>query len=217
MEWNEELARRVCATAHRLSETGLVAGTSGNVSSFDREAGCVYITPSNARYDTMEPSDIMVIDLDGTILAGKTVPSSEWRLHTQIYRHMDEVNAVIHTHSPYATSFAVVGREIPLILVEMVPFLGGGIPVAPFSFPGTDEVGLNAAKTLVERHRNAALLKYHGGVAVGKTVEQTFLRAEYVEDASREYALALAVGEPDLIAKDVEAALREKYHLPKED
>lgn len=216
MERNEELAERVCDAARRLSNAGLVAGTSGNVSAYDREAGCVYITPTNARYDTMEPEDIMAIDLDGVVLDGPTAPSSEWRLHTQIYRLMDEVNSVIHTHSPYATSFAVVGREVPLILVEMVPFLGGGIPVAPFSFPGTDEVGLNAARTLIDRGRNAALLKNHGVVAVGKNVEQTYLRAEYVEDASREYALALQVGEPDLIAKDVEAALREKYHLPKE-
>lgn len=217
MRRNEELASHVCETARRLSVAGLVAGTSGNVSAYDRASGFVYITPSNARYDTMVPEDIMAILLDGTVVDGKTVPSSEWRLHTQIYAAMDEVNAVIHTHSQYATSFAVVGREVPLILVEMVPFLGGGIPVAPFSFPGTDEVGINAAETLIGRHRNAALLKNHGVVAVGESLDQTYLRAEYVEDAAREYSLAIQVGEPDLIPKDIEAALREKYHLPKED
>lgn len=217
MERNEELAARVCDTARRLAEEGLVAGTSGNVSAFDRAAGVVYITPSNARYETMEPADIMAIDLDGTVLDGKTVPSSEWRLHTGIYRAMEHVGSVIHTHSPHATAFAVVGREVPLILVEMVPFLGGSIPVAPFGFPGTPEVGTGAAATLMERHRNAALLKNHGVVAVGATPEQTLLRAEYVEDAAREYALALQVGEPCVIAKDVENTLRDKYHLPRED
>lgn len=217
MKKNAKIAGAICDTARCLSRKGLVAGTSGNVSVFDHESGYVYITPSNASYEEMTADDIMVIDLDGSIVDGPTVPSSEWRLHTQLYRHVDGVSSVIHTHSPYATAFAVTGREVPLILVEMVPFLGGGIPVAPFSFPGTDEVGMNAARTLNDRHRNAALLKNHGVVAVGKSVEQAYLRAEYVEDAAREYALALQVGEPSLISKDVEAALRAKYNLPKED
>lgn len=121
------------------------------------------------------------------------------------------MNSVVHTHSPYATSFAVVRREVPLILAEMIPFLGGIIPVAPFSLPGTDELGIGAVQTLIEYRCITVLLENHGAVAVGGSVEQAYLRAEYVEDASREYSLALQVGKPTLIEKGAERALRAKY------
>lgn len=202
----------VSATARKSFEEGLVAGTSGNVSVMDREHEKVYITPSNLEYGRMTAADIVVMTLSGEVIEGNYKPSSEWRLHTEIYKAKPEVNAVIHTHSPYATGFAIVHKKVPLILVEMLPFLGGDIPVAQFALPGTDEVGINAAKAL--DNRNAALLENHGVVAVGKTAEQAYLRAVYAEDAAKAYHFACLMGEPVCISKEVEKTLREKYHLP---
>lgn len=215
MEWNEEKKRQVLETAQRSAREGMVAGTSGNVSAIDRETGLVYITPSNLDYSVMKLEDIMVIDLDGTVLDGPHKPSSEWNLHVELYKALPRAGGVVHTHSPYATSFAVVGRPIPIILVEMLPFLGGDVPVAGFGFPGTPEVGIQAARVM--HNRNAALLQSHGVVAVGQTPQQAYLRAVYAEDAAKEYHLALQTGTPIEIDRDVVRRLRDKYHLPQED
>lgn len=207
-----EYRKKVSTIARKSYEEGLVAGTSGNVSVFDRENERIYITPSNLSYKDMTDEDIVVLKLNGEILEGKYKPSSEWRLHAEIYKAKEEVNSVIHTHSPYATGFAIVHKKVPLILVEMLPFLGGDIPVAEFGLPGTDEVGIHAVKAL--KNRNAALLENHGVVAVGKTVEQAYLRAVYTEDAAKAYHFACLMGTPVCISKEAEMILRKKYNLP---
>ncbi len=207
-----EYKKMVQETARRSYQEGLVAGTSGNVSFFDRENDLMYITPSNLDYSVMTPEDIMVTDLCGNVVEGVHKPSSEWRLHAEIYKAKQEVCSVIHTHSPYATGFAIVHEGIPLILVEMLPFLGGDIPVAKFGLPGTDAVGINAAAALQER--NAALLENHGVVATGARCEQAYLRAVYVEDAAKAYHFARLMGKPIEIAAEDEAYLRKKYNLP---
>ena len=202
---------KVSEIAKKLYNDGLVAGTSGNVSFLDRENHKIYITPSNMDYKEMQETDIVVLDEDGNILEGDHKPSSEWRLHAEVYKHQKRVNSVVHTHSPYATGFAINHKEIPLILVEMLPFLGGDIPVAKFGLPGTDDVGINAAKVL--EYRNAALLENHGVVAVGETVDQAYIRAVYTEDAAKAYHLASVVGEPICVPEDAADILRKRYNL----
>ena len=96
MKINQEVKICIQKIAEKSSREGLVAGTSGNVSYFDRENELLYITPSNLDYREMEPEDIMVIRLDGSIVEGKHTPSSEWRLHAEIYKRKEEVNSVIH-------------------------------------------------------------------------------------------------------------------------
>ena len=107
-------------TAQRAYREKMFAATSGNLSVFDRESGKIYITPGSFPYEKMTPEDIMAIDLDGNILEGKHSPSSEWRMHAAIYRTDKRVNAIVHTHSPYATAFAINHMRIPAVLYEMV-------------------------------------------------------------------------------------------------
>ena len=97
------------------------------------------IGPSGLPYDQYTPENMVVIDLEGNVLEGAYKPSSEWIMHTMVYREKPEVNAVLHTHSPYASSFAVRNEGVPCILVEMLPTIGGDIPLAKFGMPGTDE------------------------------------------------------------------------------
>lgn len=187
---------------------GLFAGTSGNLSMMDRETGVMVITPSSIPYETIRPEDMMVIKLDGTVLEGRHRPSSEWRMHAVIYQRKPEVNAVIHTHSPYATAFAVNNQKIPAILIEMVPFLGGDVPLAAFALPGTEEVGLEAVQVLKER--TGCLLANHGVLAVGDTLRRAHLRAVYIEDAAKICSLALSNGEITTISEEQIAKMKKR-------
>jgi len=195
MEMKEkELRRRMVEICRESFRQGLFTGTSGNLSVY-LEAGEMLITPTSLRYDQMEPEDIVRCDLEGKVLAGARQPSSEWRMHAEVYRACPQHKALFHTHSPYATAFVVVHRSIPAVLIEMQLFLGGEIPCAAYATPGTREVGLHAV-TCLQEGAGACLLANHGVLAVGEDLEQARLRAEYVEDAARIYHYAAALGEP---------------------
>ncbi|XMB66997.1 class II aldolase/adducin family protein [Mycoplasmatota bacterium zrk1] len=172
----------------------LFAGTSGNLSVFDRENKVMAITPSSVRYETMTVKDIVIVDQDGIKLEGDHKPSSEWKMHLEIFHQLDTVNAVVHTHSPYATSFAVVNKEIPTILIEMVPFLGGDLKVSKYASPGSRELGISVCEVL--RNSPASLMQNHGAIAVGEDLSKAYIRAEYIEDAAKIYHHSLQIGKP---------------------
>lgn len=178
----------------------LFAGTSGNLSLRLEGTDEMLITPTSVRYDGMTGDDIVRMRLDGTVLEGRHQPSSEWRMHAVIYEKMVEVNSVFHTHSPYATAFAANRATIPYVLIEMGPFLGGRLPCARLEKPGTRELGLSAIEQL-SKGSHACLLASHGVIAVGKDLAQSFIRAEYVEDAAKIYHLALQVGDPAVLGE----------------
>lgn len=193
-------------TAQRAYREKMFAATSGNLSVFDRESGKIYITPGSFPYEKMTPEDIMAIDLDGNILEGKHSPSSEWRMHAAIYRADKRVNAIVHTHSPYATAFAINHMRIPAVLYEMVFFLDGDIPVAEGAIPGTPEVGENCVPVLKER--NGCLMANHGALAVGDTLDRAYTRAVYIEDAAKAYSIALTHGKTYEIGAEAENEIR---------
>ena len=193
-------------TAQRAYREKMFAATSGNLSVFDRKSGKIYITPGSFPYEKMTPEDIMAIDLDGNILEGKHSPSSEWRMHAAIYRADKRVNAIVHTHSPYATAFAINHMRIPAVLYEMVFFLGGDIPVAEGAIPGTPEVGENCVPVLKER--NGCLMANHGALAVGDTLDRAYTRAVYIADAAKAYSVALTHGKTYEIGAEAENEIR---------
>ena len=190
---NREKYREILlAYTKKAYENKLFAGTSGNLSIYDDENDCIYITPSSIPYENMECEDMVVITMDGTVLEGKHQPSSEWKLHANIYKERKEIKAVVHTHSPYATAFAVANMPIPMILVEMLPSIGDAVQVAGFALPGDEKVGIEAVKAL--EGRKGCLLKNHGAVAIGEEIESAYITAVYIEDAARIYYLASTVG-----------------------
>lgn len=186
----------------------LMAGTSGNASVYDREGEVMIITPSGVSYEGMSVEDLVTMKLDGTILSGRHKPSSEWRMHAEIYRERKDLFCVLHTHSPYATGFAVCQEGIPVILIEMVPFLGGDVPVAEFGLPGTVEVGIEALKALTER--KGCLLANHGTLAVGRSIQAAFISSVYLEDAARIYHIAKNAGDVKVIPDHLVEAMRNK-------
>ena len=131
-------------------------------------------------------------DLDGNVIEGRRRPSSEWRLHAAIYRAFEGMSAVVHTHSPFATSFAINQLPIPVVLYEIAWFLGGDIPLAQGALPGSPEVGENCVKVLKDRY--GCLMGSHGAMAMGETLAQAYTRAVYIEDAAKAYSLALTHG-----------------------
>ena len=170
----------------------MFAATSGNLSIYDRENNRMYITPGSYPYEIMTADDVMVIDLDGNILEGPHKPSSEWSMHAAVYRANENAGAIVHTHSPYATAFAINNMPIPVVLYEIVFFLGGDIPVAEGAIPGTDAVGENCVKVLKDRY--GCLMGNHGALAYGDTLERAYTRALYIEDAAKAYSIALSHG-----------------------
>ena len=184
------------AYGKKLLDKKLVAGTSGNLSLRGKD-GEIYITPSGMDYLEITEDDIVKINFMGEILEGDKKPSSEWMMHVEIYKNYPNYNAIVHTHSPIATAFAVSRKKIPLILIEMKPFLGGEIEVAPFKPSGS----LELAKSLIPylKKSNSCLLANHGVVSCGKNIESAFLSAEYVEDAAKIYYYSLNIGEPKII------------------
>lgn len=213
------IQKEVQTTALKAYEERLVAGTSGNVSFYDRKNQLLAITPSNLDYKIMTPSDIVIMDLAGNQLPESNgyqpsphKPSSEWQMHAEIYRGLPHVSAILHTHSPRATSFAVLHEEIPVILVEMLPYIGGDIPRAAFALPGTIDLGKKCVEALT--NRQACLLDNHGVVAVGETLNNAYTRAIYVEDAAKIYHFSRQLGTPKLVPNEAIETLKTRYNLP---
>lgn len=188
----QEARQAVCAWSKQCYAEKLFAGTSGNLSVYDRDQGLMVITPTSVAYEGIVPEDMVALRLDGEVLEGRYRPSSEWRMHAAVYEARPEISAIIHTHSPYATAFAVNNRNIPVILIEMVAFLGGDVPLAKYAAPGTRGLGDEAVKVLEDR--GGCLLANHGVLAVGDSLERAHLRAVYIEDAAKICSIAMANG-----------------------
>jgi L-ribulose-5-phosphate 4-epimerase len=192
-----------------LPKYSLVAWTGGNVSARDMATGLVAIKPSGVRYEHLRPEDMVVLDLDGTVVEGSLKPSSDAASHLYIYRHRPDVCGVVHTHSPYATAFAAVGRPIPVVLTAIADEFGGPIPCGGFSLIGDESIGKIVVETIGKSP--AVLLKNHGVFTVGKNVEAAVKAAIMTEEVARTVWLALQIGTPDEIAPEDVAKLHERY------
>ena len=156
------------AAAKKLYNMKLVAGTSGNLSmrSHDENGNeIMLITPSSISYDIMTEDQLVAVALDGTVLEAGKRPSSEWKMHLALINAYPWINAVVHTHSPMASGFAVNHQCIPFILVEMRYFLGGDIPVAPFAPAGSAELAEIVVPYFTDR--KACLMENHGVLCAG--------------------------------------------------
>jgi L-fuculose-phosphate aldolase len=185
---------RLVAAARRMSELGLNPGKSGNLSA--RLGGGFLVTPSGEDYETLAHTDIVFVDERGEP-QGEHPPSSEWRLHRAIYSRYGGAGAVVHTHSPHATTLACLRRSIPPFHYE-VAFAGGrDIRCSDYATYGTQELSDLAIAAL--EGRRACLLANHGAVAYGADLAEAAGLAEKVEALARLYCQALQLGEPALL------------------
>ena len=192
----------------KMLNAGLTRGSGGNLSCFNREKGLVAITPSGIEYPDIKPSDTIVFDLKGNVKEGDAKPSSETGFHLALYHKREDINAVVHTHSPYATTFACLNREIPAVHY-LVGFAGKKVPVAPYATFGTEALADNIIETV--GNYNALLLANHGLVAVGTSLLRAFNTAEEIELVARICFQAQSIGSPVILQDDEMERVIEKF------
>lgn len=183
-------------------------GTTGNVSGLAADRSVYWITPSGLAFDRLSAEDLVAIEVaTGQVAAGHRRPSTESPLHRAIYQARPDVTAVVHTHPPFATVFAVVSRPIPALHYQMA-LAGDTIPVAPYATYGTEQLAENAVAAL--GGGQAVLLQNHGLVTVGASLEEAYRHTRDVEWAARLYYRALQVGEPRILTAGELADVREQ-------
>lgn len=202
----EDARRALVAAARRMHDLGLNPGRSGNASL--RWQGGFLVTPSGLAYDRLGPGDMAFVDAAGEP-QGAYRPSSEWRLHRDVYARRPEAGGIAHTHSPFATTLACLRRPIPPFHYE-VAFAGGAdIRCAPYATFGTQQLSDLALAAL--EGRRACLLANHGAIAIGATLQDAVELAERVEALARLYCQALQLGEPVLLEEVEMARVVEKF------
>ena len=182
----------------RLLESGYVLGSGGNISLMDRAEGLIAITPSGLPYERMNPDDIVVLDLDSNTREGHLKPSSEYQLHLSLLTQRQDINAVVHTHSPFATAVACLGWDLPSFHY-LVAVSGISIPCAPYAIYGSQQLADNVCNVI--SNGKAVLMANHGLVTVADTLEEAFGIADIVEYLSRIYLQTRAVGQPQLLSE----------------
>ncbi len=207
----EHLRREVCALHAELPRNNLVAWTSGNVSARDPETNHIVIKPSGLKFDELTPESMVIVDIDGKLIEGDLKPSSDTASHCYIYRHMPQVNGVVHTHSRYATAFAVVGKAIPCVTTAMADEFGGEIPLGGFALIGGEEIGARVVEVLRDSLSPSCILQSHGVFATGKSAESAVKAAVMTEDNAAIVWLALQMGTPLTIDDDDIAKLHDRY------
>lgn len=176
----------------RLYEQGTINMFEGNISV--RAGDTVLMTPSQQNKETMRPEMVVELMPDGTARENGFRPSSEYRMHLAIYRLRPDVGAVVHTHSAFATAFALAGQPIQNELAETWMFYGGEIPCCAYGTPGTDAVFAEFERRFVTEDRGAVLLANHGLVTAGKNLEDAFAKAEAVEKLAKITLLTRLLG-----------------------
>lgn len=198
-----EALRRDVADLHaELPRNGLVSWTSGNISGRDSETNLVVIKPSGVKYRDLTPANMVVVDLVGRVIEGNMKPSTDCASHLYVYRERPEINGVVHTHSPFATAFAAVGQDIPIVLTAIADEFGGPIPCGRYARIGGDDIGEAVVELLDKFHCPAMLLKQHGVFAVGQSAEAAVKSAVMAEDAARTVFYARQLGQPERLPQD---------------
>ncbi len=201
----EALRKEVCDLHAKLPRNNLVAWTSGNISGRDPETGLVVIKPSGITFDNLTPENMVVVNVDGEIVEGDYKASSDTASHCYIYRHMPHVNGIVHTHSRYATAFAVVGKEIPCLTTAMGDEFGGAIPCGGFALIGGEEIGEVVVETLKDSRSPSCILQSHGVFATGESAEKAVKAAVMTEDNAAIVWTAMQLGTPlTLEASDID-------------
>jgi L-ribulose-5-phosphate 4-epimerase len=201
----------VCRLHAELLRWELVVWTAGNVSARVPGRDLLVIKPSGVGYDELTPDEMVVTDLEGNLVDGDRVPSSDTAAHAYVYKHMPEVGGVVHTHSTYATAWGARGEAIPCVLTMMADEFGGEIPVGPFALIGDDSIGHGIVETLRGHRSTAVLMKNHGVFTIGPTAKAAVKAAVMCEEVARTVHIARQLGEPLAIAQSDIDSLFARY------
>ncbi|MEQ9639727.1 MAG: class II aldolase/adducin family protein [Alphaproteobacteria bacterium] len=192
---HKALRAEIVETCRAMNRRGINQGTSGNVSARVPEG--FLITPSGVDYDDMSPAMIVPMDLDGGH-AGKLKPSSEWRMHLDIYRTRAEAGAVVHTHATHCTALSCLRLGIPAFHYMVAAAGGRDIRCATYATFGTEKLSANMLKALAGR--DACLLANHGMICLAGNLARALWLAGEVEALARQFIAARQIGEPNLLS-----------------
>lgn len=213
----DEAKERVARLHAELPRWELVVWTAGNVServrgtAGDGSDDLLVIKPSGVSYDELTAASMVVCDLDGNLVEGERAPSSDTAAHAYVYKHMEHVGGVVHTHSTYATAWAARGEEIPCVLTMMADEFGGPIPVGPFAIIGDDSIGRGIVETLTGHRSRAVLMRNHGPFTIGKDAKDAVKAAVLLEEVARTVHVSRQVGEPLPIEQQYVDSLYDRY------
>ncbi len=193
----------------QITDLKLVSSTWGNVS-IRLENGNIIITPSGIPYDEIREEDIVLCDKDGNVIEGTLLPSSELKMHVALYAKRSDVNAIVHTHSLYASIASSIFDEVPILVEDVAMVIGSTIKVTKYKLPGTAELA-NEVVNIIE-DGNAVIISNHGQVAVGSTMDDALLSAQMCEKAAQMYVMAIQSGRSPRALSDRDInVLYEKY------
>jgi len=181
----------------KMIASQLTTGSGGNLSIFNREENLVVIKPTGVDYLEMRPEDVVVVDLDGKVVDGLLLPSSELRFHLALMKKRPNVNAVLHTHQVYATTVACMNLELPAVHY-LVGFSGNKVPLAKYATFGTQDLSDGILEAIGDY--NACLMANHGIVTVGKDIASAFSVAEELELVARIFCIGKSMGEPVVLS-----------------
>ncbi len=191
----------------KLISHRLTTGTGGNLSVLNREKELIAITPTGLQYFDTSPEDIVVLNLDGGIVEGKRDPSSELRMHRYVYQHREDLEALVHVHSKYATTLSCLRWELPAVHY-LVAFAGKNIRCAHYATFGSEELARNTFAAM--KNRKAALLANHGLLAGDKDLPTAFAIAEEIEFCAEIYYRSKCIGEPVILPDNEMKVVEEK-------
>jgi len=188
----EKIKTEILAVGCSMLDKGLVAGTWGNISSRIPGTELIAVTPSGKGYHEITVADVVVVGVNGTVIEGDFKPSSELPLHLAIYSARPDIQAIIHTHSIFASACAVAHKGIPPIIEDLVQLAGGSVDVAAYALPGTEALAQNVVLALGDK--NAVLMANHGVVGCGQSLREGMMACELVEKAAQIFIYANQIG-----------------------
>ena len=206
MSNERELRAALLDVSRRMVELGLNRGTAGNASVRCGEG--LLITPSALPVSEMTASNMVQMTLDGKVLQGGK-PSSEWRFHCDILKARPEIGAVLHSHSPFATTLASLRREVPAVHYMIALAGGDSIRCMPYSLFGEQQLSDDALEAL--QGRKACLLGNHGMIALGVDLDDALVVAQEVEFLCEIYWRTLSLGEPKLLTAQQMHEVKAKF------
>lgn len=188
-----DLREEMLSYVRRLTGSGWLVGTSGNMSVRDEENGGFLITPSSIDYDVMKAEDLFFVKGSGEVVLGTGRPTSSLEFHKMLMKERPDCNVIIHTHAPYATAASTVTDRVPAVTFPALAYLGGDIPVSPFADNGSREEAENITKALGKTHQ-AVLMQNHGAVAIGKSLADAWMNMAHLEECCQVWILAKSTG-----------------------
>jgi L-fuculose-phosphate aldolase len=202
----KDVSERLVKAGRELYDSGLVRGTSGNISAKIPGTDMFLIKPSGVQMKVLKREELVLVDLQGNKVRGELKVSLETPIHTAIYRARKDVQAVVHTHAPTATAFGIAKTAILPLQVEVFMLLPNGVPVVPFKPPGSEALAEAVQKKMMTY--DALILENHGIVTVGSTIEAACNLNEMVEEAAKIQLVAMTLAGRDALNL---AELKEKF------